>query len=388
MGEITIETTTGAPSCIGMQDRAREMARGGRDVIHLDRGELDFDTPKPVVDAAIDALLANRTRYTHSAGLPELRQAICDHYRRTYGVDVDPARVFVHAGSSPLLLALFLAIMRPGGEVLIPDPAYPAYATCVRAAGGTPIPIDTGSSAFHYHAADVASRITSATQAIVVNSPSNPTGSMLEATELADFAKLGPLIIADDAYHGLQLDGAHAHSILEFDAGAAVLNSFSKAYAMTGWRLGYLIAPPHLVGRLATLQRDSAISPNGFVQQAGITALTETGSITEGWRDQLRLRRDVLVDGLAKIGMPVSCQPRAGFYAFARLPEGYRDSAAFAIDLLDDEAVAVVAGSSFGEAGEGHVRCSFSQPVERIEQGLDRMAAFIDRRSRSGTAHR
>lgn len=379
MSQIADRDTPGASSCIGMQDRARELALGGRDVVPLDRGELDFETPQPIVDAAIKALRDRQTRYTHSAGSMELRRAIQTHYRENYQVDIDTSQVFVHAGSSPLLLVLFLAILDRGDEVLLPDPGYPAYGTCVRAAGGVPIPV-RGDASFRCSAHDLARRVGPRTAAIVVNSPNNPTGAVLDEAELAAIAGLGRLVVSDEVYHALTLDGDRPHSILEFTRNAVVLNSFSKAFAMTGWRLGYVIVPPHLVPLLEPLQRDSVISPNAFVQQAGVAALEIAAEVAAGWREELRRRRDVLLSGLARIGMTVPCRPAGGFYAFARIPDGCGSAAEFALRMLEEESVAVVAGSSFGQAGEGHIRCSFTPPPERIAQGLARMAAFLARR--------
>lgn len=379
MSQIADRDASGASSCIGMQDRARELALGGRDVVHLDRGELDFETPEPIVDAAVQALRDRQTRYTHSTGSVELRRAIQAHYRDNYQVDIDPAQVFVHAGSSPLLLVLFLAILGRQDEVLVPDPGYPAYATCVRAAGGVPRPV-RGDASFHCSAHDLARRIGPRTAAIVVNSPNNPTGAMLDEVELAAIAGLGKLVVSDEVYHALTLDGDRPHSILEFTRNAVVLNSFSKAFAMTGWRLGYVIVPPDLVPLLEPLQRDSVISPNAFVQQAGVAALKIAAAVASGWREELRRRREVLLSGLTRIGMSVPCRPSGGFYAFARMPDGCGSAAEFARRMLEEESVAVVAGSSFGPAGEGHIRCSFTPPPERIEQGIARMAEFLTRR--------
>ena len=378
MSEMTQNPIAGV-SCVGMQDRARELARRGRDVIHLDRGELDFNTPQVVIDAAVAALRENRTRYGDSSGSPELRAAICQHYARAYGVEIRPSQVLVHAGSSPLLLHLFLTVVGPGDEVVLPDPGYPGYATCVRAVRGVAKQAPAGDAGFSYRAADAARHITAATKAVVVNSPCNPTGSVLSAAELARFSGLGPLVISDEAYHGLLLDGRAPHSMLEFSSDAVVVNSFSKAYAMTGWRLGYLIGPRELVASLEPLQRDCVISPNTFVQDAGVVALSDATSFTTMWRDELRRRRDVLVAGLTKIGLEVPCHPSGGFYAFARLPDGY-DSAQFASRLLQEEAVAVVSGHNFGPAGRRHIRCSFAPRPERLEAAVSRIAAFLDRR--------
>ena len=368
-----------ALSCVGMQDRARELVRGGCDVVHLDRGELDYDTPEPIVEAAVQALREHRTRYTDSFGAPELREAIRDHYRDSYGVEISTTQILVHAGSSPLLLLLFLAVLNPGDEVLVPDPGYPAYVTAVQAARGAVRPVAAGRGATHYAACDAEPMMTPATRAVVVNSPCNPTGAVLGGAELDEFGQLGPLIVSDEAYHGLWLGDGRPHSMLEFADNVAVVNTFSKAFAMTGWRLGYLIAPADLVPALEPLQRDCVLSPNAFVQQAGIVALRHVVSAAPRWRTELRERRDLLVAGLTSIGLTVPHRPQGGFYVFARLPDGYRSAADFATRLLADESVAVVPGDSFGEAGAGYVRCSFALPTDRIEEAVARMGSFLAR---------
>jgi aspartate/methionine/tyrosine aminotransferase len=358
-------------------DQALSLERAGHDVIHLEKGELDFDTPEVIKESAIRAIRDGRTRYTASPGLPELREAICDHYLRAYGLRLAPAQIVVNSGSSPAMLALFLAILSAGDEVILSNPGYRPYETCVRLAGARPVYVDTGRAAFAYTAAAAAEQVSASTRAIVINFPANPVGSVADRQALEEFAGLGPLVVSDEVYHGLTFDGARHPSILELTDEAVVANSFSKAFAMTGWRLGYLILPERLAPAVTALQQDCFISPNAFVQWAGIAALTHAEPILAAWRDELRRRRDCLLNGLGQLGFDVPCPPRGAFYVFARLPADGQSSAEFAADLLRTAHVAVTPGSEFGPDGEGYVRFSYAAPCDRLEEAIDRMNRFL-----------
>jgi aspartate/methionine/tyrosine aminotransferase len=365
-------------SCMGMVDRALALEREGVDVIHLEKGETDLDTPDAVTEAAVRALRDGRTRYTTSAGLPELRQAVCDYYLRAWGARIRPSQVFVNSGSSPALLTLLLAVLEPGGEVLLPDPGYPAYPGLVRAAGGRPVPVSTVADGFVQRPDAVGEAITPLTRAIVINSPANPTGAVLDEAALADFARLGPLVISDDVYLELAFDRSRQRSILAHTDAAAAVGSFSKAFNMTGWRLGYVVVPDHLVARVQDLQENLFVCANSFVQWAGVAALAEAETHASTVRAELRTRQDTLLRGLAELGLEVPCPPRGGFYAFARLPERLLPSARFARDLLERAHVAVTPGGEFGPSGEGYVRFSCAAPSARIEEAIRRIRAFAE----------
>jgi len=364
-------------SCVEIMDRALALEYAGNDVIHLEKGELDFDTPEVIKESAIRAIRDGRTRYTPSFGLPELREAICEHYLRTYGVRLAPTQIVVNSGSSPAMLALFLAILAAGDEVILSNPGYRPYGTCVELAGAKPVYVGTRHRAFAYTAASAADHISTATRAIVINFPSNPVGSVIDRHALEQFARLGPLIVSDEVYHGLDFDGVRQHSILEVTNEAVVANSFSKAFAMTGWRLGYLIVPDRLVPAVKTLQQDCFISPNAFVQWAGIAALANAESILAKWRGELSRRRDCLLGGLRRLGFEIPCIPQGAFYLFARLPLTGQASSRFATDLLERVHVAVTPGTEFGSDGEGYVRFSYAASCDRIEEAIERMSRFL-----------
>jgi len=363
------------PTCVGMMDDALALQRAGRDVVNLGKGELDFETPQVIKEAAIQALAEGKTAYTTSVGLDELRQALGEHYLRSYGVDVDPTRIIVNSGSSPALLTVFLALLEPGDEVVLPDPSYSSYRRLIESTGAKPVLVPTRPAGFRYTAAAAAEYVTAATKAILVNFPSNPLGATADRAELAAFADLGPLVIADEVYHGLS--ERPDPSILECTDDAVVVNSFSKAFAMTGWRLGYVVLPPRLVPLVTPLHQDAFISPNAFVQWAGIAALAHAEQIQPRWRAELRSRRELLVDRLTALGFEIAVPPDGAFYVFCKLPAGHTDAYDFAARLLREADVVVTPGPEFGPDAAGYVRFSYATPAARIEEAADRIGAFI-----------
>lgn len=376
------------PTCMGVVDKALALEHSGRNVIHLEKGEPDFATPPVIVDSAIAALNAGKTRYTTSAGLADLREAICAHYRRTYGAAVDPGRVIVTAGSSPALLISFLTLLSPGDEAVLADPAYPSYRRLIELTGARPVHLPLRRSGFRYTAEAAARLVTPATKAIVVNFPSNPLGSVIDRDGLASFARLGPTVVSDEAYHGLSYTARGDVSILEVAEDAIVVSTFSKAFAMTGWRLGYCILPPHLVSRAQMINQDALVCVGAFTQWAGIEALAHAAQITRGWRGELQGRRDCLVSGLTQLGFEIATPPMGAFYTFARLPGGYPDSYAFAANLLDQQGVAVTPGPEFGPDGEGYLRFSYATTVPEIQEGLARIERFLDQQPAGPEASR
>jgi aspartate/methionine/tyrosine aminotransferase len=363
---------------MGVVDEALRLERLGNSVIHLEKGELEFSTPAVIKERVIQAIRENQTYYSTSTGLIELRRAICDHYARVYGVAVDPSRVLINSGSSPAMLELFLGILSPGDEVLIPNPGYPAYPHLVEAARGRPVWVGTERSGFAYSAQLARPYLSAKTKAVLLNFPSNPVGALADASMLQGFAELGPLVVSDEVYHGLAFDEVRSRTILEFTDNAVVVGSFSKAFAMTGWRLGYLIVPASLVDTMVRLQQYLFVSPNTFVQWAAITALENAAAIAQQLRDELRERHASILGPLRQLGFEVPCVPRGGFYVFARLPEGCGSSASFADELLTQKHVATTPGTEFGSDGEGYVRFSMSAPSEQIREAMERIAAFLD----------
>jgi len=361
-------------------ERAQDLERQGRSIIHLEIGEPDFATPAKIVQAAIASLNRGETHYTHSLGTLELRQAVAKHYRREYAVTVDPENVIITLGTSPGLLVALSALLEPGDDVILTNPCYACYPNFVRYLGARPRFVDVHAEEdFQPSPAGVRSRIGAHTRAVIINSPSNPTGTLLSAQTLAALAELPVTIISDEIYHGL-VYGERAHSILEFTDDAIVLNGFSKRFAMTGWRLGYLIVPPRYVRPIQKLQQNFFISPNPFVQAAGVCALTESHPELHEMLVEYDRRRRRLVAGLQEVGFRVRSEPRGAFYVFADARSFTTDSYRFAFELLDEIGVAVAPGIDFGSHGEGFLRFSYASSLASIEEALDRLAAYLSAR--------
>ncbi len=357
--------------------RAHRLEAAGREVIHLEVGEPDFDTPEVVLRAAEEALRAGHTHYTAALGIPALREAIAEHYGEKYGVEVSPARVMVTNGTSPALLMLFSALLEAGDEVLITDPHYACYPAFILSALGKPVRVPTRAErGFAMEAEAARGFITEKTRAILLNSPSNPTGASLSAGELESLAGLGRTIVSDEIYHGLNYAGEE-HTALEFTQDCFVINGFSKYFAMTGWRVGYVIAPEAYVRTLEILQQNYFVSPNSFVQHAAIAALREGVPEAERMRAMYDERRKVMLARLEGIGLKMLHEPTGAFYAFADARAHAADSLALAREILDATGVAIAPGPDFGPAGQGFLRFSYCNSIENIEAGLERVGAFL-----------
>ena len=359
-------------------ERAQAIEREtGVNVIHLEVGEPDFDTPPAIVDAAVRAMRDGETHYTHSLGLAELREAIATWYSTQYRVSVSPEQIIVTSGSSPAILLGLAALLDPGDEVILSDPRYACYANFIQLCDGVcvDVPVDEA-EAFQYTAAQVRPHLTARTKAILINSPANPTGTLLPPAEMACIAELGPLVISDEVYHGLVYEG-RAHSILECTDQALVLNGFSKLFAMTGWRLGYVIAPPSLVRPMQKLQQNLFISAGAFVQRAGIAALQQSWPDVQRMVEMYNQRRRVILAGLRDIGFGVPYDPTGAFYVFADASRFGRDSYALAFDILERAKVAVAPGIDFGLNGEGYLRFSYANSLENIHEGLRRLKQYL-----------
>ena len=365
-------------------ERAGALERDGVDVVHLEFGEPDFEAPLVVREALEKAIKDGRTRYTHSLGIVELRDAIVEHYARTYGVAIERDQVLVTAGTSPAMLLLFGHLLDPGDEVVLSNPYYACYPNFIRYADGVPVEVDVSEDdRFQYRPEAIARRLTPRTRAIVVNSPANPTGSVLAAERMEAIAGLarggGPFIVSDEIYHGLT-EGGRDRSMLEFTDRAFVLNGFSKAFAMTGWRLGWVIAPREHTRALQRLYGNFFISTNEFVQWAGVAALREAADETVRFRRIFAERRRVMVDGLRAIGLGVGFEPEGAFYVLANARRFTTDSVRFAFEILDGAHVAVTPGAAFGSNAEGYLRFSYAASPERIREGLRRLGAWLARR--------
>jgi aspartate/methionine/tyrosine aminotransferase len=357
--------------------RARVLERRGIDVVHFELGEPDFPTPERVKLAAVKALTDNATHYTAARGQHELVHAIVDHYKSRYGVTVPQEQIVVSAGTSPVLLMAFLASVDPGDEVIIPLPYYPCYPNFVRMAGGVPVFVEArAEDGFQVTAEAIERAITPRTRAILINSPGNPSGTVLGGDTMRAIAKLGPLIISDEIYHGLTYEGQE-HTMLEYTPNAFVANGFSKVFSMTGWRLGYIIIPPAYVRAMEILQQNIIISANSFSQWGGLTALSDGEVLAEAkeMRAAYDERRKVMVDGVRALGLGVPVTPTGAFYVLADARKFGTNTIELAARMLDEAHVAVTPGDDFG--APGFLRFSYTVGVERIREGLHRLKKVL-----------
>ncbi|MBW2443644.1 MAG: pyridoxal phosphate-dependent aminotransferase [Deltaproteobacteria bacterium] len=363
-------------------ERANEMERAGVDIIHLEVGEPDFDTPDCVKAAACRALDNGHTHYTHSLGLFELREAICEYYASTYGVSVDPEQVVVTSGSSPAIFLVFSALLEPGDEVIISDPHYACYPNFIKFAQGRPVSIAVyEEDGFQYRPESIKQKLTAQTRAIFINSPSNPTGNLLSADRMRQIAALTqceqrPYIVSDEIYHGLVYAGKE-HSILEFTDHAFVFNGFSKLFAMTGLRLGYVIAPREFIRPMQKVHQNFFISANAVVQQAGIAALKKAGPDVARMKAIYDERRRFMIARLKEIGLGITVEPTGAFYVFANARHISQDSYRLAFDILEKAHVGVAPGIDFGPNGEGYLRFSYANSLDNITEGMDRLEKYL-----------
>jgi len=361
-------------------EKAQQMQRQGIDVIHLEVGEPDFSTPRCIVDAAQKALTDGHTKYTHSLGMIELREAICDYYMATYGVYVHPDQVIITSGTSPAMFMLFSTILEAGDEVIISDPHYACYPNFIKFLDAVPVTVPVSEEdGFQYRTQAIREKITPRTKGIVINSPSNPTGNLLSADRMQKIAGLGPWIISDEIYHGL-VYGEKEHSILEFTDHAFVFNGFSKLYAMTGFRLGYVIAPLPFVRPMQKIQQNFFISANAMVQMAGIAALKHAAEDVAAMKVIYDKRRHTMIRRLREMGFGITVEPTGAFYVFANARHLSDDSYALAFDILEKAHVGVTPGIDFGKNGEGYLRFSYANSMENIEEGMRRIEGYLKSR--------
>jgi aspartate/methionine/tyrosine aminotransferase len=360
-------------------EKAHELECEGVNVVHLEVGEPDFDTPPCVKAAACKALDDGHTHYTHSLGLLELRETICHYYREHYGVTISADQIIVTSGTSPAMLLLFAALLDPGDQVIISDPHYACYPNFIRFVGGEPVCIPVfEEDGFQFRPDAIRQKITARTQAIFINSPSNPTGNLLSAERMQEIAAMRPWIVSDEIYHGLVYEGQE-HSILEYTDKAFVLNGFSKLYAMTGLRLGYLIAPKPFVRPIQKFHQNFFISANSMVQRAGIAALTQAGADVARMKAVYNDRRKFMLARLKAMGFGITVEPTGAFYVFANARHLSNNSYELAFDILAKAHVGVAPGIDFGQNGEGYLRFSYANSMENIAEGMDRMEAYLRR---------
>lgn len=358
-------------------ERASVLEKEGKNIIHLEVGEPDFDVPSCVLKASETAMKQGRTHYTHSLGDPELRQEICNIYLKNYGVRISPEQVIVTSGTSPAILMVLFALCNPDDEIILSDPGYACYPNFISLSGARMVKVPVyEEDGFQYRPENICSAITERTKAIMINSPMNPTGNLLSPDTLKSIAGFSPYIISDEIYHGLVYDD-QAHSILEFTNRAFVLNGFSKLYAMTGLRLGYVIVPEEFVRPIQKLQQNLYICASSVAQRAGIAALREADADVEHMKNIYNERRKFMISRLRELGFRITVEPTGAFYIFVDARHLSSDSYKLAFDILEKAHVGVTPGIDFGENGEGYLRFSYANSLENIIEGLNRLEKYI-----------
>ena len=364
--------------------RARMLEAEGMDVVHLEIGEPDFDTPENVVRAGVDALAGGFTHYGPSPGLPEVRARIAQEVADTRGISVSGDNVVVTPGGKPIMFFVLLALAEHGDEVLYPNPGFPIYESMINFSGAEAVPMPLREDRdFTVDVDEVAEQITPATKLIIINSPNNPCGSVMSREELRALAELAVerdvLVLADEIYSRFLYEGEH-HSITAFPGMAErtiILDGFSKTYAMTGWRLGYGVMPLELVEPISRLVTNSVSCTASFTQMAAIEALDGPQDDAHGMVAEFKRRRDLIVNGLNAIPGIRCPMPKGAFYVFPNVEGTGLGSAEFADRLLQEAGVACLSGESFGEYGKGYVRFSFANSAENIQKALERIAGFV-----------
>ncbi|GAB1451657.1 aminotransferase class I/II-fold pyridoxal phosphate-dependent enzyme [Draconibacterium sp.] len=359
-------------------EKAAEIEKKGIHIIHLEVGEPDFDVPICVSEAVETAFKEGRTHYTHSLGDPELREEISKRYHNIYGVGISPEQIIVTSGSSPAILLTLGVLCDVGDEIIISDPGYACYQNFIRFLNAKPVKIPVfEEDGFQYRPAEIEKRITDKTKAIMINSPMNPTGNLLSPEVMQELVKFNVPIISDEIYHGLVYEG-RAHSILEFSENAFVLNGFSKLFAMTGLRLGYVIAPKHCVRAMQKLQQNLFICAGSTAQRAGIAALKFAATDVEKMRTTYNKRRKYMIERLVQLGFDIQVPPTGAFYVFVNVKHISTDSYKLAFDILEKAHVGVTPGIDFGENGEGFLRFSYANSIENIKEGMDRLGKYLE----------
>jgi aspartate aminotransferase len=376
----------GTESAFQVLGRARELERQGKDIIHLEIGEPDFDTPSNIVNAAVNALHSGWTHYGPSAGYPELRETIAAEVSRTRGVQVNADQVVVVPGGKPIIFFSILALVDEGDEVIYPNPGFPIYESMIRYVGGRAVPIRLREEKdFAFDADEFSALITDRTRLIILNSPQNPTGGVLSKGDIDEVAAaIGDrdiFVLSDEIYSRLVFEGKH-YSIMSVDGlqdRTILLDGFSKTYAMTGWRMGYGVMRSDLAGHVARLMTNSNSCTASFTQMAGVEALRGDQSSVDRMRDEFCARAEMFVCGLNRIHGFACRMPKGAFYAFPNITGTGWQSKALAEALLDQAGVACLSGPSFGEFGEGYLRFSVANSMENLNKALQRISSWTEK---------
>jgi aspartate/methionine/tyrosine aminotransferase len=374
----------GTETAFEVLNRARALERDGKDIIHLEIGEPDFDTPANIVNSGIDALRAGWTHYGPSAGFPELRQAIAEEVSRTRGVNVTPEEVVVVPGGKPILFFSILALIDEGDEVIYPNPGFPIYESMIHYIGGHAVPVRLPEGKdFSLDVDELARLISDRTRLIILNSPHNPTGGVLSKRDLEQIAEAigdrNMFVLSDEIYSRLIFEGTH-HSIIAepgFKDRTILLDGFSKSYAMTGWRMGYGVMRTDLAQQIARLMTNSNSCTASFTQVAGVEALRGDQSSVDKMREEFQRRRGMFVTHLNKIQGFACRMPRGAFYVFPNITGTGWKSKPLADALLEEVGVACLSGTSFGEFGEGYLRFSIANSMENLSKALERIEQWI-----------
>jgi len=371
--------------------KARALEAQGRDVVHMEIGEPDFDTPANIIEAACEALHSGYTHYGPSAGLPEFRKAIADEVSKTRGIKIDPDQVVVTPGGKPIMFFTIMALAGPGDEVMYPNPGFPIYESVINFVGAKAVPLPLlEEREFNFDVEELRRKVTPRTRLLIMNSPHNPCGSMLSKDDLKAIAEIvsehDMMVLSDEIYIRLVYDGEFV-SITEF-AGmperTIILDGFSKTYAMTGWRLGYGVMPQALAAQIAKLMTNSNSCTASFTQMAGLEALTGPQEESYKMVDAFRERRDVIVDGLNAIPGIRCLNPRGAFYVFPNVKEvvkrgKFANAKALADHLLQEAGVATLSGTAFGQHGEGYLRLSYATSIKNINEALNRISDAVSK---------
>jgi len=375
--------------------RARALEAQGKSVVHLEIGEPDFDTPPHVCEAACEALRAGATHYGPSAGLPELREAVAEDSMKRRGGRATPEMVVVTPGGKPIMFFAILALVDPGDEVLYPNPGFPIYESMIRYIGGVPVPVRLlEEKGFALDVDQLCDKVGPRTRLIVLNYPHNPTGGVVPEAGLraiADVAaRWGVPVLSDEIYSRILYDTPHVSiaAMPGMEPLAIVLDGFSKTYAMTGWRLGYGIMPASLAQVVARLQTNATSCTATATQIAGVAALRGDQSPVDRMVRELRRRRDAIVEGLRSLPGFQCARPRGAFYAFPNITRTGWSSRALADKLLEEAGVACLSGTAFGEFGEAHLRFSYANSMENIQEALGRIRAWLERPAGGGSETR
>jgi aspartate aminotransferase len=377
----------GTETAFSVLAKAKALEAGGHEIIHLEIGEPDFDTPSHIVEAGCRALREGHTHYTPTAGIPELRAAIAADVASSRGIAVDPEQVVVTPGGKPIMFFAILALVDEGDEVLVPNPSFPIYESMVNFVGGQPVFVPLRQeNEFRFDLDEFREGLSERTKMVILNSPANPTGGVLTPEDIAGLADIlherpDVFILSDEIYSRLLYESPFASIASEPNLGpdgrTIILDGFSKTYAMTGWRLGYGVMPIPLAEQITKLQVNSNSCTNAATQYAGLEALAGPQDSVDRMLSEFRARRDLIVSGLNELPGVECVTPQGAFYAFPRVANTGHSAGTLADLLLEEAGVACLAGTAFGRYGEGHLRFSYANSRENISRALERMGEVL-----------